>query len=98
MRKYRCIQELVNGLYDIFVVSNDIEEKEMVFNVLKFIDTYDISIQILRESKPEYNEESEVKNITRFIQNYEEDIKILKQQNEKVVQYVKWKRNKNDNK
>lgn len=98
MRKYRCIQELVNGLYDIFVVSNDIEEKEMVFNVLKFIDTYDISIQILRESKPEYMEESEVKNITRFIKNYEEDIEILKKENDKVIQYVKKRDNLRYNK
>ena len=83
------IYELEKELISKLELINNIEDAEKIFNILKFIDTYDVSINILRQYKLDYFEENKLVNIKRFISSYEEDIDILRKHNQEVISYVK---------
>ena len=68
------------------------EEREKILNIIKFIDTYEISVDILRRYDETYYTADKLKNIAYFIHNYDTDIKHLYANNESIVQYEKRRR------
>lgn len=92
MEEIQAIKELTNGLLDILSDKNQpLDERFKALNVLKFIETYDVSIEILREHDSRYNDTSKVRNITRFIEDYENNLELLLVNNAKVIKYVRSK-------
>lgn len=69
-------------------------EREKAMNIIKFIDTYTVSVDILRKYNPEYYTSDELANIRRFMSNYETDIQYLYANNDSVIRYVKTKGDK----
>lgn len=68
------------------------EEREKILNIIKFIDTYEVSVDILRRYDETYYTADKLKNIAYFIHNYDIDIKHLYANNESIVQYEKRRR------
>lgn len=71
-----------------------LDEKEKAMNIIKFIDTYMVSVDILRKYNPEYYTSDELVNVHRFMKNYETDIQYLYANNDSVIRYVKTKGDK----
>lgn len=90
------MKQKINDIRDTYIYmmgnpsfSLDIREKAM--NIVKFIDTYMVSVDILRKYNPEYYTSDDLANILRFIKNYDNDIQYLYANNESIVRYVKTK-------